>query len=504
MKANRSTKLLRLLATLLLCIAMILPVISCAETGGADDVTEQTSPSGAAETVAPTDTEPEETSYPFLEVDYANEEFLIFNSEQKYNMTMNVLADDVTGESVNDAQYSAMLKVEETYKIDLVEYYCGWDNQYNEIINICSTGEDIYDVTYLRSTHIGTMFVSNYLYNLYDVQNLNIDMPWWNQQMKDDATLLGNHIYYLSSDAHLMSFDGTWAIYFNKTLAENFGVTGLYDEVYNNTWTLERLTELTKQCASLKGDTDWEFTSNGSCIYGMASFKNLINALMVGCNEHYCLKDTEGVPYFAMAESQTVYDVTEAIAALTGSTADGAYISANSTGKHYTMDIFLPGRSVFMGGELKAGASELKDMIDPYGILPIPKYNPDQENYLSNIYWGSLLMTIPTTCADVERTAAVMDLLSYYAWRDVLPVYYERLCYRGARDVESVAMLELISETRYLNWAIAYDWIDSIEPTLNTELDAGRANSIASLIKLASRTVPKLINQTLEAFKKSN
>ena len=65
-------------------------------------------------------------------------------------------------------------------------------------------------------------------------------------------------------------------------------------------------------------------------------------------------------------------------------------------------------------------------------------------------------------------------------------------------------MLELISETRYLNWAIAYDWIDSIEPTLNTELDAGRANSIASLIKMANRAVPKLINQTLEAFKKAH
>jgi hypothetical protein len=154
-----------------------------------------------------------------------------------------------------------------------------------------------------------------------------------------------------------------------------------------------------------------------------------------------------------------------------------------------------------MGGELKAGASELKDMTDPYGILPIPKYSSDQESYLSNMYWGSLLMTIPTVCQTPEQTAAIMDLLSYYAWQDVLPVYYERLCYRGTRDAESVAMLEMISETRYLNWAIAYDWIDSIEPTLNSELDIGRATGIASLIKMAERAVPKLINQTLDALK---
>ena len=497
MKANRSAKLLRLLATLLLCISMILPVISCAETSGGDDVTEQTSPTDVAETLPTEDTTPEETSYPYLEVDYANEEFLIYNCEQKYNMLMNVLADDVNGESVNDAKYAAMVKVEETYKIDLVEHFCTWDSTLTGIQNLCATGEDVYDVSYLKSTDVGTMFTRNYLYNLYDVQNLNIDQPWWNQQLKEDATLLGNHLYYLSSDAHLMAFEGTWAIYFNKTLAGNVGIESPYEDVYNNTWTLERLTELSRQCASLRGDIDWEFSSSGSCIYGMASFKNLINALMVGCNEHYCLKDSTGTPYFAMGESQTVYDVTDTIAALTGSLSDGTYISANSTGKHYIQDIFLQGRSVFMGGELKAGASELKDMVDPYGILPIPKYSSDQENYLSNMFWGSLLTTIPTSCQTPERTAAVMDLLSYYSWKDVLPVYYERLCYRGARDVESVSMLETIAETRYLNWAIAYDWIDSIEPTLNTELDAGRTGTIASLIKAASKAVPRLITRTL-------
>ena len=215
------------------------------------------------------------------------------------------------------------------------------------------------------------------------------------------------------------------------------------------------------------------------------------------------LKDADGVPYFAMEKSTTVYDVADTIAALTGSTADGTYISANSTGKHYTKDIFAQDRALFMGGELKAGASELNNMTNAYGILPIPKFNADQESYLSNIYWASLVMTIPTTCADPERTAAVMDLLSYYAWVDVLPVYYERLCYRGMRDAESVAMLETISGTRFLNWAIAYDWIDSIEPQLNTDLDAGRSNTIASLLKSASRQVPKLIEKTLADFENS-
>ena len=70
------------------------------------------------------------------------------------------------------------------------------------------------------------------------------------------------------------------------------------------------------------------------------------------------------------------------------------------------------------------------------------------------------------------------------------------------RDAESVAMLETISETRYLNWALAYSWLGSIEPTLNSELDAGRASGIASLVKTASQAVPRLIKQTLDDLNK--
>ena len=74
---------------------------------------------------------------------------------------------------------------------------------------------------------------------------------------------------------------------------------------------------------------------------------------------------------------------------------------------------------------------------------------------------------------------------------------------RDFATAESVTMLETISSTRYLNWAIAYDWIDSIEPQLNTDLDAGRSNTISSLLKVASRQVPKLIENTLADFEKS-
>ena len=79
MKALTTSKYLRLIVALCLCIAMILPVLSCAETDLGNEADNSTAPGNAA-TNPPENTEPEETSYPFLDVNYGGEEFVIFNS----------------------------------------------------------------------------------------------------------------------------------------------------------------------------------------------------------------------------------------------------------------------------------------------------------------------------------------------------------------------------------------------------------------------------------------
>ena len=72
MKAN---KYLRIIVALCLCMSMILPFASCADTGVEDGTTAQTSPSDLAQTTVPVDTVPDETDYVFLDVDFGNETF---------------------------------------------------------------------------------------------------------------------------------------------------------------------------------------------------------------------------------------------------------------------------------------------------------------------------------------------------------------------------------------------------------------------------------------------
>ena len=133
--------------------------------------------------------------------------------------------------------------------------------------------------------------------------------------------------------------------------------------------------------------------------------------------------------------------------------------------------------------------------------MPIPKYNSAQESFKSNMLWNTLLMTIPVTAPDPERSGVIMDALSYLAMVNTMPVYYDRVSYKGLADNDSIEMLDIINESRYLNWGLTYGWLSCIEPNVNSMLDSGNS-SLASLVRSSDRIVPNLINKTLESIKK--
>ena len=94
----------------------------------------------------------------------------------------------------------------------------------------------------------------------------------------------------------------------------------------------------------------------------------------------------------------------------------------------------------------------------------------------------------------------MIETLNYEAAEKLLPVYYDRVSYKGLRDNDSIDMLEIIRKTRYYNWGLAYDWLGSIEPSVHDMLLAGNGN-ISSLAASAKKIVEKLIDKTMSGLK---
>jgi hypothetical protein len=89
---------------------------------------------------------------------------------------------------------------------------------------------------------------------------------------------------------------------------------------------------------------------------------------------------------------------------------------------------------------------ELRAMDTDYGLLPIPKFGEEQEDYCTPISpsWTTVI-SIPATNADTERTGVVIDALAFHSQQLVTPAYIDTtLSGKVARDEDSVAMLEII------------------------------------------------------------
>lgn len=486
---------IRLLALLMLSLLLL---ASCAA-GGDDVVTTVPESGNAAAPVTDGSGETTKAEYDFPDVNYGNTEFRVFNSEQKYTMIMNTVSHDMTGEAVNDSIYENTCMIEEKFGVTMTETYGSFGGGMLTALQAeVMSGDPQHDVAYMYSTQVGSLISQNYLNNLYDYEEIDIDAAWWNQSLKADGSLFDKHLYYLVSDAHLMSFEGTWCIYFNMDRINDLGLDYPYDSVRNNEWTIEKLYTLAQAGASLNGDESYAWSAGGKCTYGLASFKNFMNALVVGENVMFCRKDTSDTPYYSLPTEQSLYEKFEAIAKITGE--PGTYITANTTGMHYITDIFSQNRSLLMGGEIKAAANELNNIDFKFGIAPIPKYDEAQEGYHSNMLWSTLLMTIPVSVKDPSRAAVIMDALSYLAMDNTLPDYYDRVSYKGLADEDSIEMLNIISGTRYLNWGLTYNWLSSIEPAVNAQLDVGNA-ALSSYVKASEKIVSKLIEATLKRMK---
>ena len=134
-----------------------------------------------------------------------------------------------------------------------------------------------------------------------------------------------------------------------------------------------------------------------------------------------------------------------------------------------------------------------------FGILPYPKGDASQEEYCNTLHaYGNALMCIPDA-ADPEMSAAVMEVLSYYGQKELLPAYYDiTLVGKGIRDEESEEMLDIIFATRFFDVGTYYQ-IGGLNEAVNGLVSTG-STSITAMLKASEGIVKKTLQKINEGF----
>ena len=143
--------------------------------------------------------------------------------------------------------------------------------------------------------------------------------------------------------------------------------------------------------------------------------------------------------------------------------------------------------------------NRLREMADDFGIIPMPKYDEAQAQYVTYTNPAGLMLVIPKSTADVGCTGSVLEAMASLSHTTLTPAYYDNaLKGKFARDNDSGAMLDLIFENRVYDLTQIYGW--GSMPSSYNDLALKGSSDLASLIAQKQSAIDKSIEKFVAAF----
>ena len=142
----------------------------------------------------------------------------------------------------------------------------------------------------------------------------------------------------------------------------------------------------------------------------------------------------------------------------------------------------------------------ISEMDDPYGILPMPKYDTNQAEYMSFVNGSSAMVMVAKTEADIDFVGTIIEAMATFNYDNVTPQLFEvSTKLQAAQDPDSSAMVDYIVRNRIFDLAYFADF-DISNVVLNALKE--KSESIASKMTAAARSSKTKLNRLVAKFEK--
>ncbi len=427
--------------TLVLVALMLVSVLaSCANTGNGDETLATTTP-GA-----------DSNSEPVTEAQNVDENgYLLDNLPKDLNFFQTVTimywsdveqpefkVDDLTGQIVNDAIYNRNLETENRLGVTInwVGTLGNFNNQVNFITqasNSINSGGD-YDIFAGYSMTGATLAVKGYAKNLMELNYLDFDMPWWPQSLIGKATM-GGKLYFASGDISTNMLHMMYSVFYNKQMIVDYNLENPYALVDNGQWTYGKMFEMS---TGIYSDLNGNNTADTSDRFGLCTASIHFDAFFTGAGLNTVDKDAND--QLVMSEtfnSERTIKLLEDVCNFMWVSGDAYY---GSTGAVFALNntLFTLDRSYM--------ALLRKDEITfEYGIIPVPKFDEAQENYVTCLGFPYTMYAISIATKNIDAVAATLECLCSEGFRLTTPMLFETtMKYKYTSDNDSARMYDII------------------------------------------------------------
>lgn len=482
---------------MLLFALLISSLASCGETADTPETTPLTEPDTVVESATDTDTTRVLPDLP--EQDFEGYTFrgLVRGHVSSHWYTRDFYADEMNGETINDAVFTRNATLGERYNFEVEQLDGVSLGMESYVRKTVQAGEDAMDIV-VGTSGLASLVTEGYLVDLTEVPYIDLEKPWYDQNANESLSI-SHKLFTTVSDLTVMDKDATWCILFNKPITADLGLGDFYEMVQEGSWTMDvMLSAMEAASIDLNGDG----TMGAEDQWGNTGEHFNVMGFMVGAGAHCFDKDENDLPVVDVLSER--YIAAYEKAHLLNDSPNLCMHAGRFNNDWNLIDAaFTEGRALFTFVGMNR-VTLFREMEMDFGILPAPKYDEAQERYYDVVSSANAtFVSIPKSVSDLSRTGFITEAMAAESLYTLTPAYYDiTLKTKMARDEESAAMLDIIFDSRvfelgnFYGWGGIYDIPGAQSFAGKTEIVSAVEGKIASTETAMQKTIDAVLKNT--------
>lgn len=374
---------------------------------------------------------------------------------QNGDLARNVVAEEYLDIPINDAVLQRNQLLEDTLGIAITATEKPFRSVAEELKASILSMDDRYDICFTRLDDLTPLASEGLLVNLFDM-DLNFEEPWWDHNSINELSIQ-TELYFAVSDGDIVDKQTTMACMFNKKLMDEQKVEPPYQMVYDGTWTIDAMLNMAKD---VKSDTDGNGIYDSEDVWPILTEYDSATCFYYAFGGYVTKKNqTTDEPELYMGSAEARLAINKAMEVMLDHSK--VYKVEQIRGKDTWLtasDMFINNQAMFRITNLTT-TERWRNMTADFGILPMPKYDENQKNYVHLCKNGATGVCVPNTNENLDFTSICLEAFVSYSRYTLREAYFESTM-QGmvSRDEETANMLDLIFDTRAFDLGYIFDF----------------------------------------------
>ncbi len=285
----------------------------------------------------------------------------------------------------------------------------------------------------------------------YDADFIDLSAPYWANAYNEAMSYKGTY-YWITGDIALRYLGSAYCTFVNNELYDTYlsaEYGPIFDWVKKGDWTMDQMAVLAAECytrAQANQATD---------IYGFGYEPNdSMDGLFFGAGMKLTQRDrdTKALTLILDQTDETYQAFTNQWLALTGGEGSKRYSDMDGEA---VMGAFARGNLLFTTNQLHY-ADYYKVFETDYSVLPMPKLNADQKDYLTTIHNSCTVFGIYAFSPRIPQAAAALEFLCAHSGRSVREHFLDSLVPDYKDSASQAEMIDLLYQGVTTDFAVVW------------------------------------------------